>query len=120
MTPRKKPRTKAFARHQKRGSLLYCIVDEHNGWTHRIWLFAAATVVKYGASTVVSLCMYVRPVILKGPRHFIQFGVAFFFVQLCPGDWAYHALKTPAVRVVVRYLAFTTTTTIVTNKTRGL
>jgi len=102
MTPRKKPRTKAFARHQKRGSLLYCIVDEQNGWTHRIWLFAAATMVKYGASTVVSLCMYVRPVILKGPRHFIQFGVAFFFVQLCPGDWAYHALKTPAVRVVVR------------------
>lgn len=105
MTPRKKPRTKAFARREKRGSLFYYIADSENNWVHRIWLFAAATLVKYGASTVVSLCMCVRPVILKGPRHFIQFGVAFFFVQLCPGDWAYNALKTPAIRVVVRLAA---------------
>lgn len=81
---------------------MYSLSHGTHSFSHRMWLFMAAFLIKYGTSTAVSVCMGVRPVILKGPRHFIAFGIAFIMVQFCPGDWVYHALKTPSVRVAIR------------------
>eukprot|EP00614_Pseudopedinella_elastica_P006943 CAMPEP_0172598930 /NCGR_PEP_ID=MMETSP1068-20121228/19020_1 /TAXON_ID=35684 /ORGANISM="Pseudopedinella elastica, Strain CCMP716" /LENGTH=448 /DNA_ID=CAMNT_0013399009 /DNA_START=391 /DNA_END=1737 /DNA_ORIENTATION=+ len=72
-----------------------------------LWGAAARTaglsfLLKYGASTVVSLLLWTTPVFLKGPRHVSYFLLALGLVQFSPKDAVFRTMKgSPWVQLMV-------------------
>lgn len=81
---------------------LFHITNTHMPWWWRVDLFFKSFWVKFGSSTTVSVLLWRRPVILKGPRHMLSFFASFLLVQLCPGDLINMTMRNPSVKVIVR------------------
>lgn len=71
-------------------------------WWWRGHLFLASFWLKFGASTLVSVLLWKRPVILKGPRHIMSFAVSFLLVQLFPGDLLNKTMRNPSIKLLVK------------------
>jgi len=86
----------------RRGSI-YHMTSTHVPWWWRLRTFVLSFVLKFGSSTFVSVCLWRRPVVLKGSRHFISFILSLLLIQFFPYDWAFKKIQSShALELVIR------------------
>jgi len=69
----------------------------------RVRTFLLSFLLKYGSSTVVSVLVWRKPVVLKSFRHFASFAFCLFLIQFFPGDLPYeHIRASKSVQCVIR------------------
>jgi hypothetical protein len=66
-----------------------------------LWIIINNLLVKFGPATLVSLAVGETPVVLKGPRHLVSFGLALALVQMSPADLAFRALSLGPVQALL-------------------
>jgi len=86
-----------------RRNSLYHITSSQLPLWWRIRTLVLSFVLKFGSSTFVSVCLWRRPVVFKGPRHFVSFFLCLLLIQFFPGDWAFQKIRgSPALQLVIR------------------